>query len=69
MIKYIILFDPEEKAIVKSSFLSLFKSVYEKELDEISWNHQIINSPYNDSPLFLAMDGDEVIGSAMMILQ
>lgn len=69
MIEYKILIKPDEKELIKKSFLDLFSTVYEKNLDEISWKHQVLNSPYNCTPLFVAMDDDKVVGSALMILQ
>jgi len=69
MIKYKIFITIEEKESLKTKFLNLFNSVYERELEEKLWKHQILNSPYNDSPLFIAMDGELIVGSALMILQ
>jgi len=69
MIEYKILTTLEEKKQIKKSFLNLFSTVYEKNLDEKLWEHQILNSPYNCTPLFVAMDGIKVVGSALMILQ
>lgn len=69
MIKYKIFTTIEEKKSLKTNFLNLFNSVYERELEEKLWEHQILNSPYNDSPLFVAMDGKLIVGSALMILQ
>ena len=36
MIEYKILIKPDEKELIKKSFLDLFSTVYEKNLDEIS---------------------------------
>jgi len=69
VIKYKILIKPEEKELIKNSFFDLFYNVYKKNLDNKLWEHQILNSPYNCTPLFVAMDGNKVIGSALMILQ
>lgn len=69
MIQYKILITVEEKESIKTKFLDLFNSVYERELEEKLWEHQILNSPYNDTPLFIAMDGELIVGSALMILQ
>lgn len=69
MIQYKIFTTNEDKESLKSNFLNLFNIVYERELEDKLWGHQIINSPYNDSPLFVAMDGNLIVGSALMILQ
>jgi predicted N-acetyltransferase YhbS len=69
MLEYKILTKLRDKESLKKSFLSLFSSVYKKNLDEVSWMHQIINSPYDDSVLFVALNFEKVIGSALMILQ
>jgi len=69
LIEYRLILTAKEKEVLKTNFLDLFRSVYEKELEEKLWEHQILNSPYSDSPLFLAFDGDKIIGTALMILQ
>ncbi|WP_375724882.1 GNAT family N-acetyltransferase [Arcobacter sp. KX21116] len=69
MIEYKILTKPEEKILIKKEFLDFFATVYKKELNENSWYHHIINSPYNNTPLFIAMQENTIIGSALMILQ
>ena len=69
MIEYKILTSYEEKELIKKSFFDLFSTVYEKNLDKKLWEHQILNSPYNCTLLFVAMDGNKVVGSALMILQ
>lgn len=69
MIKYKLISTVEEKKSLRKKFLDLFKSVYKIELEENVWEHQILNFPYSDSPLFLAFDGDKIIGTALMILQ
>ena len=69
MINYRILCDARSKNKVKNEFLHFFYNVYLKVLYENIWEHQFINSPYNDSPLFLAFDGEKIVGSALMIKQ
>lgn len=68
MIEYKILTTSKEKEIIKKSFFDLFSTVYKKNLDEKLWQHQILNSPYYCTPLFVAMDSHKVVGSALMIL-
>ena len=68
-IEYKIILSPEEKNVIKSKFQNFFSSIYERELSDKDWEHQFIHSPYNDSPLILALDNDEIIGSAFMIAQ
>ncbi|MGJ0290683.1 GNAT family N-acetyltransferase [Aliarcobacter cryaerophilus] len=69
MIKYKLLSAKEDKLSLKTKFLDLFNCVYEKKLEAKLFEHQILNSPYNDSPLFIALDGEFIVGSALMILQ
>lgn len=69
MIDYKLISTMKEKELLKTKFLDLFNSVYERELEEKLWEHQILNSPYNDSPLFIAIDGDLIVGSALLISQ
>ena len=69
MIKYKILCDVKEKLSIKNEFKSFFYRIYSKELNDNVWEHQFINSPYDDSPLFLAFDNERIVGSALMIKQ
>ena len=43
--------------------------IFNQNLNDKLWEHQVVNSPYNNSPLFLALDGNKIVGSALMILQ
>ncbi len=69
MIEYKIVADKTSKQKLKEGFQSFFKTVYDRELNDSAWEHQFVNSPYEDSALFLAFDNDKIIGSALMIPQ
>ena len=69
MISYKILTEPIEKNSLKEEFQIFFNSVFDQNLADSIWQHQIINSPYSNSPLFLAFKENKIIGSALMILQ
>jgi len=69
MIKYKILLTPQEKQKIKKEFQDFFKEVYNQSLSEDNWEHQFIHSPYDDSPLILALYDNKIIGSALMIAQ
>ena len=69
MLNYRVLEKKDDKETVREDFLSFFNSVYQKKPDSSFWYHQVSGSPYSDSPLFLALDGENIIGSALMILQ
>jgi len=68
-LEYKVILTPEEKNAIKPAFQQFFSSIYERELSDKDWEHQFIHSPYNDSPLILALDNDKIIGSALMIAQ
>jgi len=68
-IEYRILLKREEKEEIKDEFQNFFSSIYDQKLSDADWEHQFIHSPYNDSPLFLVLDGGKIIGSALMISQ
>lgn len=69
MINFKIIKNKEEKEFIKGDFGFFFESVYEGKLSRTVWEHQFLNSPYDDSPLFLGYDDDKIIGSALMIRQ
>lgn len=69
MITYRVLTDKNEKQIIKKDFFTFFKIVYKKDLTDILWEHQFINSPYENSPLFLVLSNKTIIASALMIKQ
>lgn len=69
MIEYKIIADKISKQRLKEEFQSFFKTVYNRELNNTTWEHQFVNSPYEDSALFLAFDNNKIIGSALMIPQ
>ena len=58
-----------EKEALKENFLSFFSFAYRKKPDDAFWEHQVVGAPYEDSPLFLALDGENIVGSSLMILQ
>ena len=68
-IHYKILLKEEEKEKIQDKFFVFFNSVYKKKLTSIEWTHQFLNSPYNDSPLFIAFNNDKIVVSALMIKQ
>ncbi|AII13915.1 hypothetical protein CIG1485E_0035 [Campylobacter iguaniorum] len=70
-IEYLILKSKEEKNYYKYDIQRNFSDVYHKELKDDQWEHQFINSPYNDTALFLAKDIDNnlIVGTSLMILQ
>lgn len=69
MVEYKTVTDKSYKKKLKDEFQSFFKSVYDRELSDIDWEHYFVNSPYEDSALFLAIDKEKIIGSALMIPQ
>lgn len=69
MVEYKVITDAKSKQSLKSSFQKFFKTIYNQELTEKNWEHQFIHSPYEDSALFLAFDGEKIVGSALMIPQ
>lgn len=69
MIHYQIVTTSEEKQKWKNDFQDFFRTVYERDLSDESWEHQFLHSPYENSALFLAFDSDNIIGSALMIPQ
>ncbi len=69
MIEYKIITDTESKQNLKSNFQNFFRSIYNQELTDENWEHQFIHSPYENSALFLAFDGEKIVGSALMIPQ
>lgn len=69
MIKYQIVRKKQDKKKLQKSFQDFFILIYNRELTDIDWEHQFIHSPYEDSALFLAFDGDQIVGSALMIPQ
>ncbi len=69
MLEYTILTSENEKNRLKGEFLTFFLEVYGKPLDESAWFHQFINSPYNDTPLFIVRYNNKLVGSALMIKQ
>ena len=69
MIHYQIVTKLESKQNLKNDFQAFFKSVYERDLSDENWEHQFLHSPYEDSPLFLAFDNENIVGSALMIPQ
>ena len=68
-IEYKVLLQAEEKEEFKDEFQLFFASIYNQKLTDLDWEHQFINSPYNDSPLFLVLNKNKIIGSALMIGQ
>lgn len=69
MIKYITYTSKKEKHLLKLHFQKFFYEIFGKKLTDKDWQHQFVNSPYNDSPLFLALDNGKIVGSALMIKQ
>lgn len=68
MIEYKIITTQEEKERYKDNYKEFFYNSYNKKLEEDMWKHQFINYPYNESPLFLALKDNLIVGSALMIL-
>lgn len=69
MITYQILSTNQQKEIHKNSFIKIYETVFNRKLDDRIWQHQFINSPFGNSPLFIAIEGNDIIGTALMILQ
>ncbi|BBN80415.1 hypothetical protein PA25_04000 [Pseudoalteromonas sp. A25] len=68
-IQYETVLDAQRKQQIKNEFQDFFTIIYGRALNDSSWQHQFIHSPYNDSPLFLALDRGRIVGSALMIGQ
>lgn len=69
MIEYKIITDKTEKQKHREEFKQFFQCVYGKALTDSIWNHQFVNTPYENSPLFLAIYDNKIVGSALMIPQ
>ena len=70
-IEYFIINNSKDKKIYKEEVQDIFELVYQKKLNNELWQHQFINSPYDNTVLFLAKDieNKQVIGTSLMILQ